>query len=120
MHLWPAMMLACVLVGAGLFGVLARRNAVLVLIGLELLLNAANLLLVAFDAVYGDRLHGGQVLTLFIVTVAAAEIGVALAVVLLLFRRRGDVDLLAARDLGEPNDVAPAADVQPLTGQARR
>jgi NADH-quinone oxidoreductase subunit K len=105
MHLWPAMLLACVLVGAGLYGVLARRNAVLVLIGLELLLNAANLLLVTFDAVYGDRLHGGQVLTLFIVTVAAAEIGVALAVVLLLFRRRGDVDLLAADGLGEPNDV---------------
>ena len=71
---------------------------------LELLLNAANLLLVTFDAAYADRLHSGQVMTLFVVTVAAAEVGVALAVVLLLFRRRGDVDLLTARDLGEQRD----------------
>ena len=113
-HVWPALLLACVLVGTGLYGVLARRNAVLVLIGLELLLNAANLVLVTFDAVYADRLHGGQVLTLFVVTVAAAEIGVALAVVLLLFRRRGDVDLLAAKGLGEPNDVQLAVDA-PVT-----
>jgi NADH-quinone oxidoreductase subunit K len=105
MHLWPAMVLACVLVGAGLYGVLARRNAVLVLIGLELMLNAANLLLVTFDAAYGDRLHSGQVLTLFVITVAAAEVGVALAVVLLLFRRRGDVDLTAARGLAEQAEV---------------
>jgi NADH-quinone oxidoreductase subunit K len=110
-HLWPALLLASLLVTAGLYGVLARRNAVLVLIGLELLLNAANLLLVTFDVAYADRLHSGQVMTLFVVTVAAAEVGVALAVVLLLFRRRGDVDLLAARALGEPQDVpadAPA------------
>jgi NADH-quinone oxidoreductase subunit K len=120
MHLWPAVLLACVLVGAGLYGVLARRNAVLVLIGLELLLNAANLLLVTFDAAYADRLHGGQVLTLFVVTVAAAEIGVALAVVLLLFRRRGDVDLLAADHLGEPNDVEASTDVRPLTDELPR
>jgi NADH-quinone oxidoreductase subunit K len=111
MHLWPAMLLACVLVGAGLYGVLARRNAVLVLIGLELLLNAANLLLVTFDGAYADRLHSGQVMTLFVVTVAAAEVGVALAVVLLLFRRRGDVDLLTARDLGEPRDGSTGVEV---------
>lgn len=104
-HLWPALVLASLLVAAGLYGVLARRNAVLVLIGFELLLNAANLLLVTFDAAYADRLHSGQVLTLFVVTVAAAEVGVALAVVLLLFRRRGDVDLLTTRDLGESQDV---------------
>jgi NADH-quinone oxidoreductase subunit K len=91
--------------GARVYGVLARRNAVLVLIGLELILNAANLLLVTFDAAYGDVLHSGQVLTIFVVTVAAAEVGVALAVLLLLFRRRGDVDLQQARDLAERVDV---------------
>ena len=56
---------------------------------------------------YGDALHGGQVLTVFIITVAAAEVGVALAVVLLLFRRRRDVDLRAARDLAERADTQP-------------
>jgi NADH-quinone oxidoreductase subunit K len=107
-HLAPPLVLAALLAGAGIYGILARRNAVLVLVGLELLLNSANLLLVAFDAAYRDRLHGGQVLTLFVITVAAAEIGVALAVVLLLFRGRGDVDLRAARDLAERTDAPDA------------
>ena len=105
MHLAGPLVLAALLAGVGVYGVLARRNAVLVLIGLELILNAANLLLVTFDAAYADALHAGQVLTLFVVTVAAAEVGVALAVVLLLFRRRGNVDLRAARDLAETRDA---------------
>jgi NADH-quinone oxidoreductase subunit K len=108
-HLALPLLLAAVLAGTGVYGVLARRNAVLVLIGLELILNAANLLLVAFDAAYGaagaGRLHDGQVLTLFVITVAAAEVGVALAVVLLMFRRRGDVDLQQARELAERVDA---------------
>lgn len=104
-HLALPLLLAAVLLGAGVYGVLARRNAVLVLIGLELMLNAANLLLVTFDAAYGDQLHGGQVLTLYIVTVAAAEVGIALAVILLLFRRRASVDLREANELAESVDV---------------
>lgn len=109
MHLALPALLAAVLAGTGIYGVLARRNAVLVLIGVELVLNAAALLLVTFDAAYRDRLHSGQVMTLFVVTIAAAEVGVALAVVLLLFRRRGDIDLRAARSLAEIRDVPPAA-----------
>lgn len=109
-HLAAPLVLASLLAGAGVYGILARRNAVLVLIGVELVLNAANLLLVAFDAAYGatggGARHDGQVLTLFVITVAAAEVGVALAVVLLMFRRRGDVDLQQARELGERVDVA--------------
>ena len=100
-HLWPALLLVAVLAGAGLYGVLARRNAVLVLIGVELLLNAATLLLVTTDAMFADELHAGQVLTIFVITLAAAEVGVALAVVLLLFRTHGDVDLRTAVELGE-------------------
>jgi NADH-quinone oxidoreductase subunit K len=118
MHLAGPLLLSAVLAGAGVYGVLARRNAVLVLIGVELILNAANLLLVTFDAAYRDVLHGGQVLTLFVITVAAAEVGVALAVVLLLFRRRGDVDLRAARELAETRDPGersgPAGSPHPL------
>jgi NADH-quinone oxidoreductase subunit K len=106
-HLWPVLMLVAVLAGAGMYGVLARRNAVLVLIGVELLLNAGTLLLVVADAVLGDELHSGQVLTIFVITLAAAEVGVALAVVLLLFRTRGDVDLRSATELGEARVWAP-------------
>ncbi len=105
MHLALPVVLASLLAGTGVYGVLARRNAVLVLVGVELVLNAAALLLVTFDAAYGDALHSGQVLTVFVVTVAAAEVGVALAVVLLLFRRRGDVDLRGATALSEARDV---------------
>jgi NADH-quinone oxidoreductase subunit K len=93
MHLWLPLTLVCVLAGAGVYGVIARRNAVLVLIGVELILNAANLLLVTMGSVLEDALHTGQVLTLFIITLAAAETGVALAVILALFRNRGHIDL---------------------------
>jgi len=94
-------LLASVLAGLGVYGLLARRNAVLVLIGAELLLNAVTLLLVTADAATADELLGGQVLTLFVITIAAAEIGLALAVVLLLFRRTSGSDVREARSLGE-------------------
>jgi NADH-quinone oxidoreductase subunit K len=95
--LYP-LVLASVLFGIGLYGVLARRNAVLMLLGVELMLNAANLNLVAFDAWLGDRVHSGQVLTLFTIALAAAEIGLGLAIILTLFRalRTVDVDRVGA------------------------
>ena len=92
-HLWLPLALVCVLAGAGAYGVIARRNAVLVLIGVELILNAANLLFVTMGSVLDDGLRTGNVLTLFLITIAAAEMGVALAVVLALFRDRGHIDL---------------------------
>ena len=92
-HLWLPLLLVCVLAGAGAYGVIARRNAVLVLIGVELILNAANLLFVTTGSVVTDKLATGQVLTLFLITIAAAEMGVALAVILALFRDRGHIDL---------------------------
>ena len=92
-HLWLPLTLVSVLAGAGTYGVIARRNAVLVLIGVELILNAANLLFVTMASVRGDSLQTGQVLPLFLITIAAAEVGVALAVILALFRSRGHIDL---------------------------
>jgi NADH-quinone oxidoreductase subunit K len=92
-HASLPLLLVAVLAGAGAYGVVARRNAVLVLVGVELILNSANLLLVTMGALYADRLRTGHVLALFVITVAAAEIGVALAVVLALFRTHGHVDL---------------------------
>ena len=87
------LLLSAALFGVGLYGVLARRNAVLALIGVELMLNAVNLQLVAYDAWYGDSNHTGQVLTLYVIALAAAEIGLGLAIILALFRARGTVDV---------------------------
>ncbi|WP_035800757.1 NADH-quinone oxidoreductase subunit NuoK [Kitasatospora mediocidica] len=98
MHLAYPAVLAALLFSVGVYGVLARRNAVLVLMSVELMLNAVNLNLVAFDAWLRDALHAGQALTLFTITIAAAEIGLGLAIVLLVFRTRGtpDIDRLTA------------------------
>ncbi len=104
MHLWLAMALAAVLVGAGTYGILARRNAVLVLIGVELVLNAANLVLVAVGAADDSSLQTGQVLTLFVITIAAAEICVALAVVLAMFRLNGHIDLTTSPQTKDSED----------------
>jgi NADH-quinone oxidoreductase subunit K len=111
-HLAGPYLLAAVLAGLGTFGVLARRNAVLVLVGVELILNAANILLVTVSTASGDRWAAGNVLTLFVVTIAAAEVCVALAVVLAVFRGRGDIDLsspatASESDRGEPDRGEP-------------
>lgn len=87
------LLLAAFLAGIGTYGVLARRHAVLMLIGIELLLAAAGLVLVTVGQLGPDVLASGSVLTLFVITIAAAEIVVALAVIMAMHRTRGDVDL---------------------------
>jgi NADH:ubiquinone oxidoreductase subunit K len=77
----------------GTYGVLARRNAILVLMSVELMLNAVNINLVAFGAFYQDRLLTGQVFALFIIAVAAAEVGIGLAIVILIYRNRVSVNI---------------------------
>ncbi len=88
MHLAYPAVLAALLFCVGLYGVLARRNAILVLMCVELMLNAVNLNLVAFDVWLRDALHAGQALALFTIAIAAAEVGIGLAIVLLIFRNR--------------------------------
>ena len=85
------LILSAFLFCTGVYGVLARRNGVLVLMSVELMLNAVNLNLIAFSA----RLHAvsGQVFALFIITIAAAEVGVGLAIVLLIYRNLRSPDL---------------------------
>jgi NADH:ubiquinone oxidoreductase subunit K len=85
------LLLGAVLFSIGVYGVLARRNGVLVLMSIELILNAVNINFVAFAAMNGDV--GGQVFALFVITVAAAEVGVGLAIVLLIYRNRTSIDL---------------------------
>jgi len=77
---------SAVLFSAGVYGVLARRNAVLVLMSIELMLNAVNVNLVAFSATLKDLT--GQVFALFVIAVAAAEVGIGLAIVILIYRNR--------------------------------
>ena len=85
------LVLAAVLFCIGVYGVLARKNGVLVLMSIELMLNAVNINLVAFGA-FRDNVVG-QVFALFVITVAAAEVGVGLAIVLVIFRNRASIDL---------------------------
>jgi NADH-quinone oxidoreductase subunit K len=155
-HLAGPVVLAAALAGAGVYGLVARRNAVLVLIGAELLLNAVNVLAVtasylpagglsalagpgqaaatattvtattvttvttataattAAGAAPFDPMIPGQVLPIVVITIAAAEIGLALAVILLVFRQRATSDLSALRELGE---ASPSYDEAPDAGE---
>ena len=104
MHVVYPAVLAALLFSIGVYGVLARRNTILVLMSVELMLNAVNLNLVAFDVWLKDALHGGQVLTLFVIVIAAAELGLGLAIVLAVFRDRRTVEIDHLRGLAEPDD----------------
>lgn len=108
MRLAFPLVVSALLFSIGVYGLLARRNAVLVLMSVELMLNAVNLDLVAFDVWLRDQLHSGQTLALFVITIAAAEVGLALAIVLQVFRLRSTVALDELDELAEP-DTRPAA-----------
>ncbi len=85
------LLLAAVLFCIGVYGVIARRNAVLVLMSIELILNAVNLNLIAFALLHGNV--DGQVFALYVIAVAAAEVGVGLAMVLMIYRNRRSISL---------------------------
>lgn len=77
----------------GLYGVLARRNAVLILLSIELMLNAVNVNLVGLAAFLDPEQFLGQIIAIFVITVAAAEVGLAMAIILRLYRSRGTVNV---------------------------
>ena len=85
------LILSAFLFCTGIYGVLARKNAVLVLMSIELMLNAVNINLVAYSAFH--KSVSGQVFALFLITIAAAEVGIGLAIVLLIYRNSHSVDL---------------------------
>jgi NADH-quinone oxidoreductase subunit K len=87
-------MLSAVLFSIGVLGVLFRRNAIIIFMCIELMLNAVNLLLVAFSSYMSDG--SGQVFVFFIMAVAAAEVAVGLAILTMIYRntRSTDIDLL--------------------------
>ena len=88
------------LFAVGVYGVLARRNGVLVLMSIELMLNAVNVNLVAFNQLLRTAVEAGdpasfagQIFTLFVITVAAAEVGIGLAIVILIYRNRETINV---------------------------
>ena len=72
----------------GLYGVITRKNAVLVLASVELMLAAVNINFVAFDVFLQDTIHAGQIFSLFIIALAAAEVGIGIAIILMIYRNR--------------------------------
>lgn len=86
----PSLALSAILFSIGVAGVLLRRNAIIVFMCIEIMLNAVNLAFIALAQLHGV---GGQILVLFVMTVAAAEAAVGLAIILAIFRHRQSVDL---------------------------
>jgi NADH:ubiquinone oxidoreductase subunit K len=83
------LVVSMILFSIGVYGVLARRNAVLILMSVELMLNAVSINMVAFAVYTAPSLFVGIIFAIFVITIAAAEVGLALAVVLRVFRNRG-------------------------------
>ena len=90
---------SALLFAVGLYGVLARRSAVLIVISIELMLNAVNINLIAAASQLAEQGPGrfvsfdGQIIAIFVITIAAAEIGLALAIILRMYRNRGTVNV---------------------------
>ncbi|HET8740865.1 MAG TPA: NADH-quinone oxidoreductase subunit NuoK [Acidimicrobiia bacterium] len=82
------LILAAALFALGVYGLLVRRNIVLILLSVELMLNAVNINLITFESMLDTPEAIGQVFSVFVITVAAAEVGIGLAIVLLIFRNR--------------------------------
>lgn len=97
--------LSALLFSAGLYGVLSRRNMIMILMSLELMLNAVNIALVTFSRYWAGRSedlitsHSGQFFTLMVMAVAAAEVGIGLAIIVAIFRRKQTADSDAASEL---------------------
>lgn len=92
MYLSSYLALAAILFCIGLFGVLTKRNAVMVLFSIELMLNAVNINLVAFSK-YGLQANlTGQIFTLFTITIAAAEAAIGIAILIALYRHKGTAE----------------------------
>jgi NADH-quinone oxidoreductase subunit K len=88
--LWSYLVVAALLFAIGLFGVLTRRNAVGILLGIELMLNAVNINLVAFARWHGDV--AGLLFAVFMIAITVAEVAVGLAIVIVIFRVRRTID----------------------------
>ena len=87
------LILSAILFSIGFYGVLAKRNAVIVLMCIELMLNAVNITLVAFSRYVVPAMLTGQVFAIFVIVVAAAEVAVGLAIIFAIYRGLEDIDV---------------------------
>lgn len=92
-HISSYLLVALILFCVGLFGALTKRNAIVVLLSIELMLNAVNINLVAFSKYGINAGISGQIFTLFTMTVAAAEVAVGIAILISLYRNRDTVNV---------------------------
>ena len=104
------LIVGAVLFGVGMIGFLSRRNMIVMFLSAEIMLQGVSLSLVAWSRFHND--FGGQMLVLFIIAVAACEAAVALALILMMFHRRGNLDMAQWRLLREANQ--PAFHDEPL------
>jgi|TARA_Y100000310_G_C19961997_1_gene481638 NADH:ubiquinone oxidoreductase subunit K len=86
------LILSAILFSIGLYGALAKRNAIVILMSIELMLNGVNIAMVAFSRFIVPLLLTGQVFAIFIMVVAAAEVAVGLAIIISIYRNRGTID----------------------------
>jgi NAD(P)H-quinone oxidoreductase subunit 4L len=86
------LILSAVLFSIGLYGALAKRNAIIILMSIELMLNAVNIAMVAFSRYIVPLMLTGQVFAIFIMVVAAAEVAVGLAIIIAIYRHRQTID----------------------------
>ena len=93
------LIISSLLFSAGVYAVFSRRNAVAILMGIELILNSCNLNFIAFNHFNGTSFLDGQVISIFVIVLAAAEAAVALAIVINLFKMIGTVDIDKASEL---------------------
>ncbi|MBA7468892.1 NADH-quinone oxidoreductase subunit K [subsurface metagenome] len=87
------LILSAILFSIGLYGALAKRSAIIILMSIEIMLNAINIALVAFSRYIVPSLLTGQIFTIFSITVAAAEVTVGLAIIIAIYRRRETIDV---------------------------
>jgi len=87
------LVLAAALFSLGIYGLLVRRNIVLILLSVELMLAAVNINLIAFESMIRSSDATGQIFAIFVITVAAAEVGIGLGIVLMIFRNRKSADV---------------------------
>jgi len=93
------LVISSVLFSLGIFGIVTRRNAIAILMGIELILNSANINFVAFNRFGGMHKLDGHIFTIFVIVLAAAEAAVALAIIINLFKNAGSVDVDEANTL---------------------
>lgn len=83
------LLLGALMFAAGVYGVLVRRHGVMLLMSIELMVNAANINLITFSQLLGDQV--GNILVLFIIAITAAEVGIGIAIVMMIYRQRSTV-----------------------------